>query len=198
MKDGLWSLADGTEVVPPQAEVEKYAKYVTKRNIALAVVVLSTESSLLYLIGDPQDPVIVWDKLAAQFQKKTWTKKLALRRKLYSLRLTENQFVQQDIKEMTEVFEELSIVGDPIKEDDRVFHLMASLPPSFYVLVTALEANEDVPRMEIVTERLLHEEIKMKEKGAHGGTALDVKALTSSNDLEKKDQFAIIVKKLAT
>ena len=178
MKDGLWSLVDRTEVVPLQAEVEKYAKYVTKKNKALAIVVLSIEPSLLYLLGDPQDSVIVWDKLAAQFQKKTWANKLALRRKLYSLWLKENQSVQQHIKEMTEVFEELAIVGDRIKEEDRVVHLLASLPPSFDVLVTALEASEDVPKMEMVTERLLREEIKLKEKGACGGTAHDRKALT--------------------
>ena len=49
--------------------MEKYAKYVAKKNKALAIV-LSIEPSLLHLLGDPQDPVIVWDKLAAQFQKK--------------------------------------------------------------------------------------------------------------------------------
>ena len=54
--------------------------------------------------------------------------KLALPRKLYSLRLKESQSVQQHMKEMTEVSEELSIVGDPIKEEDRVVHLLSSLP----------------------------------------------------------------------
>ena len=39
MKDGLWSLVDGTEVVPSQAEVEKYANCFTKKNKALAIVV---------------------------------------------------------------------------------------------------------------------------------------------------------------
>lgn len=118
------------------------------------------------MLGEPQDPVIVWNTQAAQFQKKTWANELALRRKLYSLQLKENQSVQQHIKEMKAVFEKLSIVGDPIKEEDRVVHLLASLPPSFDLLVAALEASEDVPKMEMVTERLLHEEIRQKEKGA--------------------------------
>ena len=72
--------------------------------------------------------MVVRDKVTAQFHKKTWTNKLALRRKLYSLRLKESQSVQQHIKEMTGVFEELSIVGDLIKEEDRFIHLLASLP----------------------------------------------------------------------
>ena len=38
------------------------------------------------------------------------------------------------------------------------------MPNSFNTLDTALEANEEVPKMEIVTERILHAERKQKEK----------------------------------
>ena len=66
---------------------------------------------------------------------------------------------------MTETFNELSVIGDPITEEDRVVHLLASLPDPYNVLVTALEANADVPKMEVVTERLLHEERKNVDSG---------------------------------
>ena len=36
---------------------------------------------------------------------------------------------------------------------------MASLPDSYCVLVIALEACAEVPKMEMVTERRLHEEL---------------------------------------
>ena len=65
---------------------------------------------------------------------------------------------------MIELFNELTIVGDVIDEEDRVVYLLASLPDSFSTLVTALEANEEVPKMEVVTERILHAERKQKEK----------------------------------
>ena len=42
---------------------------------------------------------------------------------------------------MTEVFEELAVIGDPVKEEDQVVHLLAILPESYSMLVTALEAN---------------------------------------------------------
>ena len=58
---------------------------------------------------------------------------------------------------MTEIFEELSVIDDTISEEDRVVYLLASLPDSFSVLVTSFEANPEVPRMELVTEKLLHE-----------------------------------------
>ena len=73
---------------------------------------------------------------------------------------------------MTEVFDALSVVGDPIKEEDRVVFLLASLPESYDILVTALEANSEVPQMEVVTERLLqYEERKLKDRSMADDTS---------------------------
>ena len=38
------------------------AKFVARKDRALATIVLSVDPSLLYLIGDPQDIAIVWEK----------------------------------------------------------------------------------------------------------------------------------------
>ena len=67
---------------------------------------------------------------------------------------------------MTEVFDELTVMDDPVKEEDRVVYLLASLPERYNVLVTALEASPEVPAFAVVTERLLHEESKMKNRSA--------------------------------
>ena len=54
---------------------------------------------------------------------------------------------------MSEVFEELAVIGNAISEEDRVIHLLASLPDSCNVLVTALEAqSENVPKWSLLTE----------------------------------------------
>ena len=54
---------------------------------------------------------------------------------------------------MTEIFDGLAVVDDPIQEEDRVIHLLASLPDSYDMLVTAVEANVNMPKMEVVTGR---------------------------------------------
>ena len=85
MKEGLWSgIVNDTETAPDAGQAEKYAKFIGRRDRALATIVLSLDPSLLYLLDDPKDPVNVWKKLTDQFQKKTWANKLELRRKLYS------------------------------------------------------------------------------------------------------------------
>ena len=80
------------------------------------------------------------------------------------MKLKEGDSVQEHIKKMIEIFEELAVVGDPLQEEDQVIHLLAGLPESYSMLVTALEANADVPKMEVVMERVLHEERKQKER----------------------------------
>ena len=89
--------------------------------------------------------------------------------------------MQDHIKSITQLFNELAIFGDAIDEEDRVVYLLASLPDLFNTLVTALEANEDVPKMEIVTERLLHAERKQREK-----TSFDETAMTASRQFKDR------------
>ena len=80
---------------------------------------------------------------------------MELHHKLYSLWLRDGDSVHKHIKAMTEVFGRLSAVGDTVFEEDRVMHLLTSLLDLYNILVTALEANAEVPKMELVTEHLL-------------------------------------------
>ena len=136
------------------------------------------EPTLLYLLGpDPEDPAAVWKKLADQFQKKTWANKLTLRRKLHNLKQNDGQSVQKHVKALTEIFDEPSIIRDPLDEENQVVHLLASLPELYDTLVTALEASPDVPKLAVITERLLHEERKWKEKEVAGDAEVKAMAL---------------------
>ena len=88
---------------------------------------------------------------------------------------------------MTEIFESLAVIGDPVFEEDRVVQILAGLPESFNMLVTALEANPEVPSMKTVTERLLHEEWKIK--GWEETVTRHTKAMMACNSFEQKKKF---------
>ena len=168
IRDGVWSILNGSETAPE--EVASRAKFRTRSDKALATIVLSVDPLLLYLLGDPEDPVAVWKKLQEQFQKKTWANKLTLRRKLHTLRLNEKESVQDHIRAMTETFNELAVLGVELTNEDRVVYLLTSLLESYNTLVTALEAHADVPDMEVVTERLLNKEQKQKDRETTGNS----------------------------
>jgi len=64
--------------------------------------VLSLDTTLMYPSGDPKSSV-------------TWANKLELHRKLFSLQLKDGESVQKHIKATTEIFDDLSVIGVPVK-----------------------------------------------------------------------------------
>ena len=71
VKYGQWGIVDGTETIPDAPESAR-VKFISRRDRALAIIILSVEPSLLYLVGeDPDDPVKVWKTFQDQFQRKT-------------------------------------------------------------------------------------------------------------------------------
>ena len=110
LKQGVWRIVEGTEAPPDEYDEVNFRKYNDRKDRALSTIVLAVETSLLYLLGEPQDPQEVWNKLCDQFQRKTWANKLNLRRRLYSLRLKDDEPVQNHVKQMVEIFDELAII----------------------------------------------------------------------------------------
>ena len=165
MKDSVWDIVSGTEEAPGEDNADARRKFMARRDRTLMIIVLAVDPLLLYLLGDPEDLKAVWKKLEEQFQPKTWSNKLQFRRKLYALKLKEGGSVNEHKKTMNEIFEGLAVIGDAVSEEDRVVHLLACLQQSYNVLVTALDAqSENIPKWKLVTERLLHQESKLKEK----------------------------------
>ena len=165
IKDDLWRIVSGDEVAPTDAG--QLAKFNIRKDKALATIVLAVDPKLLYIIGDPTCPSEIWKKLKDTFQRKTWSNKLRLRKKLYAMKLTEDGELQEHLKVLTELFDELAVTGAAIEDEDKTIHLLASLPEKFDTIVTTLEAFDTVPAWEAVTERLLREEEK---KGSGRGS----------------------------
>ena len=103
----------------PELEESKEAFFV-RRDKALSIVVLSVHPSLLYLLGEPADPTVVWEELAAQFQRKSWANELSLERRLVRLKQPRDRPLKEHIKEMTELLDEMSLVIEPLTPDRRV------------------------------------------------------------------------------
>lgn len=163
IKDNLFGIVSGMETAPPSSsDAAATQKFELRRNRALAIIVIALQPKLLYMIGHPKDPKVVWEKLQDTFQKKSWVNKLRLKRKLHNMKLKPGDDLHVHLKTFVDIFEELAVVGDPIQDEDRVINLLVSLSDDYSTLVTALEAMEKVPSWESVTERLLHEEEKIK------------------------------------
>ena len=185
IRDDLWSIVDGSEVAPNDADA--LTKFNKRKDKALSIIVLGVESKLLYLLGDPNDPVQVWKSLQDIFQKKSWSNKFRLKKQLYSMRLKPNDNLQDHLKRMMEIFDELAVIGDPHKDEDRVICLLSSLPEKFSTLVTALEACDTIPSWGTVVDRLIHEDSKVAscEKNDTAFVSNSIKSYGHSNTSSK-------------
>ena len=74
--------------------------------------------------------------LQGQFQRKTWANELSLRRRLYSTKPEVGGSVKDHNRELTEIFNDMAVIGDPVNEEDGVGHLLASLPEDYNMLET--------------------------------------------------------------
>lgn len=182
-RDDLFNIVNGTETPPANdADANVLSKYNLRRDRALATIVLAIDPKLLYLLGDPSDPAVVWTTLQNVFMKKTWSNKLRLKKKLYNLKLIPGGNLQEHLKEFVELFGELAVIDSALEEEDRVITLLASLPDNFSTIVTTLEALDAVPTWDVVTERLLHEDAKMQGNF----NVSENQALVSSKPVYKK------------
>lgn len=177
VKEKLWKIVSGAEREPEMEEGRE--AFQDRRDRAVAILVLSIHPSLLYIIGEPTDPKVVWEALEAQFQRKSWVNRLELERRLFELKMVNDGSMQTHVKEMTELLDETALVVGPVDQDSRVVHLLASLPRKYDVLVTALEAGAEVPKWAVAVERLLHEERKLKSRAAEKTSAQEEEALAA-------------------
>ncbi|KAG3230054.1 hypothetical protein PI124_g24847 [Phytophthora idaei] len=79
--------------------------------------------------------------------------------------MEEGDDVLEHINKIKTLAEQLDAVGAPVSEDDLVITLLGNLSESYQFLITALESRADSLSWELVTSRLLHEDMKRKEQG---------------------------------
>ncbi|KAG6613804.1 Retrovirus-related Pol polyprotein from transposon TNT 1-94 [Phytophthora cinnamomi] len=162
----LWEVTSGEIKLEHCATTLDQTTFKRKSRKALAIICLAMEDSQLPLVRSAKDAYDAWSKLEGHFEKKSLANKLFLRRRFFTTMMAEAR-------------------------DDLVITLLGSLSESYQFLITALESRADSLSWELVTARLLHEDMKRKEQGggvdgaAHGqGQAF----MTSDNGKRKGRQ----------
>lgn len=186
MKKGLWRIVTGEETAPTGSEAER-TKFAGRR-------------------------IVLWPQLFCQLAYRCYAQLVILRIQLsYGTNWQTNLrkrwgnkagFVPQttlvEIEGqrlgsgvMTELLDALSVAGENVSEEDQLVYLLARLPESYSVLVTALEANEDVPKLDVVTEHILHQERKLKYRS--GASLTTESTMTSCKIFRQKSVSVTIV-----
>ncbi|KAJ8566600.1 hypothetical protein ON010_g6522 [Phytophthora cinnamomi] len=161
----LWEVTSGEIKLEHCATTLDQTTFKRKSRKALAIICLAMEDSQLPLVRSAKDAYDAWSKLEGHFEKKSLANKLFLRRRFFTTMMAEGDDVLEHINKIKTLAEQLDAVGAPVSEDDLVITLLGSLSESYQFLITALESRADSLSWELVTARLLHEDMKRKEQG---------------------------------
>uniref|UniRef100_H3H9M9 CCHC-type domain-containing protein n=1 Tax=Phytophthora ramorum TaxID=164328 RepID=H3H9M9_PHYRM len=164
----LWEVTSGEVKLEHCTTTAGQATFKRKSRKALAIICLAMEDSQLPLVRSAKDAHDAWSRLEGHFEKKSLANKLFLRRRFFTTMMEEGDDVLEHINKLKTLAEQLDAVGAPVSEDDLVITLLGSLSESYQFLITALESRADSLSWELVTSRLLHEDMKRKEQGGGG------------------------------
>ncbi|KAG3090480.1 hypothetical protein PI125_g17694 [Phytophthora idaei] len=161
----LWEVTSGEVKLEHCTTAADQALFRKKSRKALAMICVAVEDSQLPLVRSVKDAHDAWSRLEGHFEKKSLANKLFLRRRFFTTMMEEGGDVLEHINKVKTLAEQLDAVGAPVSEDDLVITLLTSLSESYQFLITALESRADSLSWELVTSRLLHEDMKRKEQG---------------------------------
>ena len=160
----LWEYVDGTIPKPAEeAEATVKSAYTKRSNQAMSVIVLSVSDNLLYLITSCESPKAAWDTLQQHFERDSLTNKLFLKKRYFRTVMQEGSSVEQHIKLMKETTDKLAAVKATISEEDQIVTLLGSLPDSYAMLVTALEARVEDLTLNYVQQAIINEEQRRQQ-----------------------------------
>ena len=81
--------------------------------------VTSIKSDLIYLITECQISKDIWDKLKQRFERDTIVNKLFLKQKFFSLKMKESDSLEEHLRRMKVITDQLTAIKAAIPEDEH-------------------------------------------------------------------------------
>lgn len=125
---------------------------------ARATIGLLIEDNQVTHIRNTKTAKEAWEALKAYHEKATLTSKVFILKKLCRMNLSEDGNVETHIESMMDLVQELTSLGEELKDHLVVAFLLCSLPDSYSPLVSALEGRpESDLTLEMVKGKLIQE-----------------------------------------
>uniref|UniRef100_A0AAV1VCZ0 Uncharacterized protein n=1 Tax=Peronospora matthiolae TaxID=2874970 RepID=A0AAV1VCZ0_9STRA len=136
-----------------------------KRNSCkvVAIICLAIEDSQILLVRLASKARDAGSRLEGHFGKKSLAFKLFLCRSFLTAKMEEGNDILEHFKKIKTLAEQLDTVGDPVSENDLAVTLLVSISESNGFFITELNSRAYSLSWELITSRLLHEDLKRKE-----------------------------------
>ncbi|GMI76144.1 hypothetical protein HRI_001283700 [Hibiscus trionum] len=147
---------------------------------AIADLHLALADEVLSNIEEKKTAKEIWDHLAKLYEVKSLHNKIFLKRKLYTLRMSESTSVTEHLNTLNTLFSQLTSLSYKIESQERAELLLQSLPDSYDQLIINLTNNNLTSDLvfDDVAAAVLEEENRRKNKEDRQGNLQQAEALT--------------------
>ncbi|KAK9042016.1 hypothetical protein V6N11_017099 [Hibiscus sabdariffa] len=147
---------------------------------AIADLHLALADEVLSSIEEKKTAKEIWDHLTKLYKAKSLHNKIFLKRKLYSLRMSESTSVTENLKTLNTLFSQLTSLSYKIEPQERAELLLQSLPNLYDQLIINLTNNILMDHLvfDDVAAAILEEENRHKNKEGRQGNMQQAEALT--------------------
>ncbi|KAL5772607.1 hypothetical protein ACOSQ2_012531 [Xanthoceras sorbifolium] len=147
---------------------------------AIANLHMALADGVLSSIEEKKTTKEIWDHLTKLYEAKSLHNKIFLKRKLYTLRMSESTSVTEHINTLNTLFSQLTSLGHKIEPNERAELLLQSLPDSYDQLIINLTNNilTDYLVFDDIAAAILEEENRRKNKEDRLANSQQAEALT--------------------
>lgn len=145
----LWGYTDNTVEDPNEGQKQK----------AFYCILQCIGQKYVPMVMGCNTPKELWDTLSEFFERKTVSNKVFTLMQFYGLRMKKGTRISDHLRKLDEMADQLSAIGEEVKEIHKVAVLLRSVQETYSTLVTALLARgDDELTMVFVKQSLLDEE----------------------------------------
>jgi hypothetical protein len=153
--DGLWDVCVGRKVL---ADFTDKLAFTREKEKALSMITLFIDSSQYGLIGDEEDPQIVWDKLEKTHRARGFGSRFKMLRIFLSMKMDNHQSMVSRINSIDSYAARLKAIKVEISDEMIIIALVNGLPDTFDPFTISLDSvASDALTLEYVKGRLLNE-----------------------------------------
>ncbi|KAH9778896.1 protein DJ-1 [Citrus sinensis] len=143
---------------------------------------LALTDEVLFSVAEKTTAKEIWDTLTKLYETRSLHNKIFLKRKLYTLRMTESTMVTDHINTLKTLFSQLTTLGHNIEENEHAELLLQSLPDSYNQLIINLTNNNPADSLvfDDVAASVLNEESRRKNKKNRQASLQQAEALSAT------------------
>eukprot|EP00253_Pinus_taeda_P010156 PITA_10156 len=151
-----WSIVTGDELRPNVGIQEQ--EWDKRENKVKVLLKMSVKDSIIPHIRDCKTSAEIWTTIKNLYQTQNTSEIMALKSKLFSMRMDERETAAAFVVRIKDVKDGLGDIAEVVSDSDLVSITLSGMRDEFQMFITRLAAREKAPTFEDLTGFLLQEE----------------------------------------